>query len=374
MEIKTCVNIHNKFEVEIKDIITGEITHAKAENIVLDSMYAVLLSSSDVVVGSYLYFGSGTGTTSPARTTLFSSLGYKATSIVETVYNNPPTPSYTKKKIVILPSENVGATITEVGLATNVGTITTHALLKDSEGAQLSIGPKTDTQEITIYATIYAEITTPVGIIALNSSLGNILLMRLLGTFDANALSSGSRVRLWMSTDKAATNQALNYNAGDWASVGIGFTVVDSVNKKVSTPRIRFGTSEVNGKIWSLSVIYDYSVYRMGMFRALMPCSAFSGYNFLSENIGAGNGATLTFNLPWSDINTTKDYKIYLDGVEQTKDVSYTITNGTSVTSVTFVTAPSNGSIITGDWWVDYIPKDTEHVLDLYFSITYGEG
>lgn len=103
-----------------------------------------------------------------------------------------------------------------------------------------------------------------------------------------------------------------------------------------------------------------------------MPCDAWPGYNFIGKAIGTGNGSTVAFNLPWSDINTSKTYKIYVDSVEKTEGVDYTLSNSEATTTVTFTTAPESGAAITGDWWVNYIPKDSDHVLDLTFSIQYG--
>jgi len=41
---------------------------------------------------------------------------------------------------------------------------------------------------------------------------------------------------------------------------------------------------------------------------------------------------------------------------------------------ITFTTPPANGEIITAEYNVDYIPKDSDHALDLQCAIQYGEG
>lgn len=63
---------------------------------------------------------------------------------------------YTRRKIVLSPSDYVGARITEVGFgySTSSGSAVTHSMLKDSEGNQIAI-EKTDTDVLTIYATFY---------------------------------------------------------------------------------------------------------------------------------------------------------------------------------------------------------------------------
>lgn len=41
---------------------------------------------------------------------------------------------------------------------------------------------------------------------------------------------------------------------------------------------------------------------------------------------------------------------------------------------IVFNTPPADGEIITADYSVDYVPKDSDHVLDLQVAIQYGEG
>ena len=171
MDIKLGCKIHNRFDIEVNDIRTGEIVQkGYAENIVLDSMYALLTEMSYSDWWWSIHYGRGTGTLEPTRTSLFSEIGYIRKTKVEKIYNAPPLASYSKCKIVITPSTAVGEIITEVGLGRD-NTIYTHALIKDAEGNPLSIGPKTDTQEITIYATVFAELTMPDGM-ALNTKIG----------------------------------------------------------------------------------------------------------------------------------------------------------------------------------------------------------
>ena len=113
MEIKQKVNIHNRFDVHIDNIETGEHLEFVGYNIILDQMWTRLCAGSSYF--SNIHFGTGTGTPTPARTSLFSHLGTKSAVTEETIKALPV--SSWKRKIVLNPEEYVGETITEVGIA-----------------------------------------------------------------------------------------------------------------------------------------------------------------------------------------------------------------------------------------------------------------
>lgn len=391
VDINIGVKLHNRFDIEVKDITTGEIVkRAQAENIVLNTLWDItshLLCGQNALYPYWnqsIFYGAGSGTLAATRTALFSQIGVKASTTVELVQNAPPTASFIKKKIIIGTTEHVGATFTEVGIGCTEGTskLYTHALLEDAEGNPISIGPKTDTQEITIYATVFAEITLADGMKILFSPVEqNSFIRTFLGSDFLHKLNRWSLFykygqKLRLSSNKSVTDPAVNYSnlniLGYKEDQGIGNRVSSSEYK---SDRIRFEGSEGNGKVWSM--IYDtdyyYSASRYGSgVRILFPNTAWTGYNFIGKAIGTGDGSAVTFNIPWSDINTSKTYKIYVDGIEKTEGVDYTLSNSESSTTVTFTTAPANGLPITGDWWVDYIPKDADHILDITFTATMG--
>lgn len=369
MDVKLPIKIHNRFDIEVKDITTGEIVQrAEAENIILNRFFSTdcLFYNGAENYGAakvmyQIHYGSGTGTLSPERTALFNQLGSKESTFVERVLNVGGV-TYLKKKIIITPSENVGATITEVGVGMRY--LCTHALLKDSEGNQISLGPKTDTQEITIYATTYYTFSLADGI-NLMYNINSLLLKFLLGEVNSfySFMKSGDSLYAYSSTN---TESSLSTNKP------ISF-IVDVPNKTIKTPRLRFESSQNNGKIkkftwgqyWSNAVALEIIVPNT---------ASWQGYHLEGKNIGIGDGNKTKFILPWSDINTSKQYDFYVDGAKMTTETDYVLANAENETSVTFLTAPANGLVVTGDWWVDYIPKDNNHVLDITFSITFGEG
>src|SRR5690606_23159649 len=107
MKIKAGVNFHNRFDI----VKNGEWV-GYAENIILNQMYNRICNFNSYFVN--IHFGTGSGTPTPDRTSLFNHLGTK-TAVVEETIKALPTSKVTKK-IVLRPEEYVGQTITEVGV------------------------------------------------------------------------------------------------------------------------------------------------------------------------------------------------------------------------------------------------------------------
>ena len=128
MHIEQKVTIHNRFDLEVRDAKTGELKQkATGFNIVLDQMWTRLCGGSSYFVD--IHFGTGGGTLSPSRTSLFTHLGTKTAADEEQVKALPV--SRWKRKIVLNPEEFVGSTITEVGIAfgSTASNLVTHAKL-----------------------------------------------------------------------------------------------------------------------------------------------------------------------------------------------------------------------------------------------------
>jgi hypothetical protein len=158
MKTKLGIDLHNRFDVEVRDKTTGVLKQAAyAENIILNAGFARFLSWASFFVN--IHFGTGTGTMDPTRTTLFSHLGTKAAVDEEKQLGH----TYSKmiRKITLDPAEYVGQTLTEVGIAygSTASYLVTHALLKNAEGELTSI-TKTALDVVTIYATFYMVMDT----------------------------------------------------------------------------------------------------------------------------------------------------------------------------------------------------------------------
>ena len=93
-----------------------------------------------------------------------------------------------------------------------------------------------------------------------------------------------------------------------------------------------------------------------------------SGWEFEQTPIGIGDGETTVFPLAWDEARTDKNYSVYVDGTLKSSGVTF------EANSITFDIAPAVQSIITANYWVDYIPKDTNHVVDMQFVLNFSEG
>ena len=104
--------VHNRFDIELADAVTGEVKQrVTSYNIVLDQFFTRLIGRASKL--GYIHLGTGTGTPAVTDTSMFTFLGARGASVVDTVKDYPT--SYIRKKIVLSPADFVGANITEVG-------------------------------------------------------------------------------------------------------------------------------------------------------------------------------------------------------------------------------------------------------------------
>ncbi len=367
MEVKLPIKIHNRFDIEVKDIITGEVLQrGQAENIVLNNLFNstyFMTTNFTEFTGLYLIYGRGTGTLSPERTELFDRIRSVRTVEVEVIANQVPLPSYATRKITILPEEDVGEIITEIGLGKDDGSeIFTHALIKDSEGNQIALGPKTNTQEITIYRTVYFQPNFEEGVSIYRVDPEN-------GIIAGATMNDYSRI-------KSSSNQQLLVNGSEISSVTTYFgSISDGV---MTTNSIRLPTDRGNGKIKTLALgdtnpnlaqyIASCSIQIDVETLAQNNSSIWSGWEFEQTPTGIGDGETTVFPLAWDEARTDKNYSVYVDGNLKSSGVTF------EANSITFDIAPADQSVITANYWVDYIPKDDSHVVDMQFVLNFSEG
>ena len=77
MKVTQNVSIHNKFDIEVRDFITGELKQkVTAYNIVLNAMWSRLVNLTTYFTN--IHFGTGSCSLDPTRTSLFSCLGQKS--------------------------------------------------------------------------------------------------------------------------------------------------------------------------------------------------------------------------------------------------------------------------------------------------------
>lgn len=304
--------IHNRFDFYINDkpVAYGESKYqvGMGENIVLNQMYTRLCARSSYFVN--IHFGTGTGTLSAARTSLFTHLGTK-TAVNDAQSKAWPT-SYWRQKIVLNPEEYVGSALSEVGVAFGATStnLVTHALIKDINGNPITL-TKTALDVVTIYATVYVTFSTSATEIQLNSLNYNPLINYLVGGTEFPNLYF-----------TAGQNGAIgDNNCNGLLSSGLGNTsavtlTTDVVNKKFYTEVKRFGISEVNGHIREF--VLRSNTIANGLVRLVLPSpTKYSGLTLSNVSIGAGDGLTSIFTLPSKYIDLSS-LIIKLDGIETT--------------------------------------------------------
>jgi hypothetical protein len=320
LDLKIPITIHNKFEIEIKNAESGDVTQkAIAYNVVLDQYFSNLINNAATPLG-YISIGRGTGVLSTSRTGLFNQITSRAATIV-TVAKAYPT-SYTKRKVVFNPEEYVGEVITEVGF-----TGATHAMLQDSEGNPISI-TKTDTDILTVYATFYC--TLPSSIFDGRATWGtvddNAFLAWIIDDSYTGISTSNSGPSIGLSDVLEPTTVAAFSNGNSIASsvsmVGWTSWVRDIANKKITIPVKRLDVNTGNGFIKAIKFV---GTSGKTMFILRLPHAAsFGGMSFTGVSLGTGDGARTDFDIKVPIVKANTE-AIKVNGVTKTKDIDYTI-------------------------------------------------
>ncbi|MCL5982919.1 MAG: hypothetical protein M1571_10500, partial [Firmicutes bacterium] len=275
MKIQADVKLHNRFDLEVRDVITGKLKQkAQALNIVLNQMWTRLCAGSGYF--GAIQFGSGSGTLTPARTSLFSHLGARWAADV-TIIRALPTSSW-RRRIVLNPEEFVGAVLSEVGIASSSGIndLVTHAMLEDSEGNPITI-TKTDVDVVTIFATVFVTFSTPSGVVLIGMPNSNSLVNWLIGggSAPAGSFSLGEAV--------GAGHNSLA-GIGSQPSLGGSPAVTwtaDTPNRRRVSSVVRFGTTVGNGHVAEFAF--------SSLFRAELPLAGvFPGQPYTGVPVGTG--------------------------------------------------------------------------------------
>lgn len=264
------ISIHNRFDIEVKDSITGKIKQkATAYNMILDTMWVRLCG------GDYFFktivIGTGTGTLSKTRTGPFTYLTYKNVVPVEIIRAFPV--SSVKNKIILSPEEFVGSVITEVGVAYSTSSMVTHAMLQDAEGNPISI-TKTAVDIITIYATIFSTLNETPDIELLGIPDRNLLISYLTG-------GSGPSNYLYFLPSKYGENKGYS-NGSDSPDVP---------NKIWKTTLGRLPTTSLNAH---LQYVQCNDTFRM----KLTDITGFNGQPYTGVSLGSGDDVKKLFPIP----------------------------------------------------------------------------
>lgn len=347
------LNLHNKYYIELRNSSTGELKQkGYAENTVLRQYF---LTSANIYrpthrsVGFYIYFGNGTAEPQYTDTALTSLVfkckggknGYMYAVDDDTicqvvVYTVPATSNY------------VGD-LTEVGVGHDI--LYSKALIKDAEGNNITIH-KTDLDELTVTLKFYVQRVNTDG-------------------FRWHLGEYSPYTRMWYDSYCGITPPLAGYDSlgggaysTDYYRCNIStakpsrYAMTPLVNKysirptlsgnKITIPSQRFTADEGNTHfIHSINFlagdegdVISYSMY--------FPSALFPAYTVTDMSVGTGDGEQTEFEPPIGLWIKDTD-KVYIDGVEQVRDVDYTIDNKANRTRMHEITPGSFVSKYTNE-------------------------
>lgn len=290
------VNLHNKFDVEVRDAITGELKQkATSYNIVLTAMYSRLVNRQTFM--SAIHLGTGSGTLDPSRTSLFAFTVGRGVTLDGTshILSN----LYRRVKIQLEPSEYVDTAFTEVGVAYGTAStnLLTHSLLTDSEGNPISI-TKTSTDVLIVYATVYFSVDTLSNNIRISnvqwdgSVTNNVLLNGLVA--GQTAINGEIRIGTYEETEAATVYSNLRGRSLGYKNSSV---TVDVANKKINFAAVRFEVADGNGEIKEISLSDSFNMS--------LPNSAYTGTTYTDVPLSGQDGSNVYFFLPSNFVDTS---------------------------------------------------------------------
>ena len=295
-DINLRANIHNRFDIEVLDAETGELKQkAQAFNLICDVFWTRMFytnSSGWKPQGefNYILYGGGSGTPSASDTTLFSQLGYRSASVTFTP--NEKNGLVTAQAVGTLNAEdNVGDTITEVGIGYDTSHCVTHAMLQDMNGNPISI-TKTATDVIRIYATFFVHWSSAGwynGSVFFKSGFnGTSMIMSLIETILANSQTH----QLYFCRKTSA-------RCSGWTANTINEYVNATLNSAAKTAAIsfRYAADQVNLPIRFIYIanVHKASVDTFFPLLQLRPGSWYSPGAITGEAVGTGDGSATGF-------------------------------------------------------------------------------
>lgn len=336
MNLQEKAIIHNMFEFLVVDANTGkEKQKAVAYNTILDQWFNARVvnaypsyyngASRTIDLLQYITFGTGTGTIASAETTLFTYLGRKTVTTLQTIYGYPT--SYVQKQIKLEANEFVGKTITEVGFeyyctqywsSDSKYYLMTHAMLQDSEGNQIALN-KTDIDVIYITATFYCSHTpSGFGANAVYPSADINYLARWVLTGNLDSYVRFSRYTLNSSSEMLPYSSGGKQKSTGEKSMDLSTSTGSLATGKLDLPMLTFLDSACNNRI-----IKHLGVGGVGAI-TFPNHDIFPPYLVEGIAIGTGDGETTEFNIK-APIIMSGSETIYVNNVAMVKDIDYVI-------------------------------------------------
>jgi hypothetical protein len=344
LNIEGKVGIHNKFEIEKVNTQTGEVENYEAYNMIVDAMWTRLCARNTYF--NTIVFGSGTGTLSTARTTLFTAMGSKSVTHVSRNYIlSTPTPISWKQKIVLLPEEYQNTSIAEVGIGHTTTSIVTHALIKDSEGNPIAVS-KGLFDQITIYATVYITLG--------EMSYGNT---EWWGLNMGNSINFDSNTLVRYLLGEATSLNGVYFASPAQSQIGFGTSssaptlTADNANKKIVFSTVRYATTSANNESLGIKH-FSYGETVSNNFRRIFSSklpitSVFDNFNITNESIGVGDGISSVFEFDFSRIKENTQV-IKVDGVTKIANIDYSIIESNTLGVARLFTASNTLNTLRG--------------------------
>lgn len=309
MEKEVKVGIHNRFDLIKRDAKTGEIIgEYYAENTILNSFWSLFLSTSEYKVPFKIQFGSGTAAPLVTDTTLTSQLGVKdaTTSSIDTTKFFSDGVVAVKRTCRLDDTEYVGSTIAEVGIGNSKSQLLTKALIKDSNGNQISI-VKGAGEVLDIFSTFYTHYGD------YRQGVGK-------DGIEVPYLSWLSEIQYYNTVNARYTMLPVSpsgYNADGIIYDTAGFApTFDAATKKMF-----YNIPNVNSASGNLSAGYKKLIVH-GIYISI-PNMGLTQPPLIKEVIGIGDGITTDFTAKFGYIKDNGTSKVYVNDVEVPATISY---------------------------------------------------
>lgn len=323
MELSANLTLHNKFHLELRDAKSGKLKQeAWAYNLVLDTYYSALSNKDMSLDLDYISLGTGLGTPAVTDTDLFHRIAANYANSRSAVHNLSSTQnvrSYSRTISTTFTESDAIGLLTEIGISTQgwqYYRLWTHAMLTDSEGHTITI-EKTDTDRLTVTATLYLTIAYPAGILPLEVVKSNFLL-----SFPAAEYVKG---------DSSDVPWAVNRGFGMGGSGNQSLAICVARNTPCTAYTFETTTSNITGgtraqatRVLSTSWNQEYTYQIMGISTSIgvIPLPNHSLFPPIDLELEAvGDGSSTGFNFGIAELMDTIEVEI--DGVIQPAN-SYT--------------------------------------------------
>lgn len=358
---KNEIKLHNRFDIEVVDKITGEIKQkAQAENVICTSFWETDPFNTNNNRIRYLHLGKGTGTPSTTDLTLFDYITKISIGNKETIVDEDNKIFSVKILNTLDETILVDETITEVGLG-NYNNIFTHAMIKDMNGNPISI-IKTATDVIKIYSTLflYWGDMLSSGIIPYEPSSDYDFFLTFMRLYEHSTYTLRYDRNLM---------KIYNYNNTLLKTLqSVSWTYSASEKKVTCTaPRISINDANDRGGIQKIRIINTYNYG--GGFETTLPAPWYPGSDIIKEEVGIGDGENKDFATFFSQASNVT---VYVDDVVDT-NIVIDAANSSIDNNIHFTTPPANGAVITVDYHTDVIAKNENNVFDFKIDFYLGD-